>query len=201
MVGERGDERVPGRTRSEGRQLSAVPEEAVSTPLPEVTSFDHGVGFLSHAGEDVLLSLLANRRGLNAQRVLLQGHGSSELGGGGKQHAGSGGVEESKGDPPYDTTDGGESGGSYWSLGPSGRRLPLGLVSRLATREDVDAALREMRPSHLRPDMPLCHAKDLRVPKTFREARDGEHGVQFMDAAKREVFGLLEAGAFEIVDE
>ena len=74
-------------------------------------------------------------------------------------------------------------------------------MSRLATREDVDAALREMRPSHLRPDMPLCHAKDLRVPKTFREAWDGEHGVQFMDAAKREVFGLLEAGAFEIVDE
>ena len=35
----------------------------------------------------------------------------------------------------------------------------------------------------------------------FREARDGEHGVQIMDAAKREVFGLLEAGAFEIVDE
>ena len=37
--------------------------------------------------------------------------------------------------------------------------------------------------------------------ETFREARDGEHGVQFMDAAKREVFGLLEAGAFETVDE
>ena len=86
-------------------------------------------------------------------------------------------------------------------LGPSGRGVPLGLVSRLATREDIDSALREMRPSHLRPDMPLCHAKDLRVPKTFREARDGEHGAQFMDAAKREVFGLLEAGAFEIVDE
>ena len=79
--------------------------------------------------------------------------------------------------------------------------MPLGLVSRLATREDIDSALREMRPSHLRPDMPLCHAKDLRVPKTFREARDGKHGAQFMDAAKREVFGLLEAGAFEIVDE
>ena len=79
--------------------------------------------------------------------------------------------------------------------------MPLGLVSHLATREDVDAALREMLPSHLRPDMPLCHAKDLRVPKTFREARDGEHGVRFMDAAKREVFGLLCSGAFEIVDE
>ena len=50
MVGERGDERVPGRTRSEGRQLSVVPEEAVSTPLPEATSFGHGVGLLSHAG-------------------------------------------------------------------------------------------------------------------------------------------------------
>ena len=84
MVGERGDERVPERTRSEGRQRSAVPEEAVSTPLPEATSFDHGVGLLSHAGEDVLLSLLANRRALNAQRVLLQGHGPGEQGGGGK---------------------------------------------------------------------------------------------------------------------
>ena len=57
-AGDRGnDGRVPGRTRSEGRQLSAVPEEDVSTPLPEATSFDHGVGLLSHAGEDVLLSL------------------------------------------------------------------------------------------------------------------------------------------------
>ena len=110
-------------------------------------------------------------------------------------------MDESKGDPPYATTGVGESGGSYWSLGPSGRVVPLGLVSRLATREDIDAALREIRPSHLRPDMPLCHAKNLRVPKTFREARDGEHDVQFMDAAMREVFGLLESEAFEIVDE
>ena len=69
MVGERGDECVPGRIRSEGRQLSSVSEEAVSTPLPEATSFDHGVGLLSHAGEDVLLSLLSNQRGLSAQRM------------------------------------------------------------------------------------------------------------------------------------
>ena len=102
MVGERGDERVPGRTRSEGRQLSTVPEEVVSTPQPDATSFDHGIGLLSHAGEDVLLSLLANRWALNAQRVLLQGHGPGELGGGGKQHARSGGVEERKGDTLYD---------------------------------------------------------------------------------------------------
>ena len=125
MLGEGGDERVPGMTRSEGRQLSGVPEEAVSTPLPEATSFDHGVRLLSDAGEDVLLSLLANRRTLNAKRVLLQGHGSGELGGGGKQHAGSGGMEESKGAPPYDTTGEEESGGGYCSLGPSGRGVPL----------------------------------------------------------------------------
>ena len=135
-------------------------------------------------GEDVLLSLLANRRALNAQRVLLQGHGPGELGGGGKQHAGSGGVEESKGAPPYDTTGGGGSGGSSWTLGPSGREVPLGYVSRLITREDFDAALRTMLPSHLRSDMPLFHVKDLRARNTFREASDGRHGVQFMYAGK-----------------
>ena len=123
MVSERGDERVAGKIRSEGRQLCGVPEEAVSTPLPEATSFDHGIGLLSHAGEDVLLSLLANQRGLFAQRMLLQGHGPGELGGD-KQCAGSGGMEERNSDPPYDIHHGGgDSGGSYWSLGrPPGRR-------------------------------------------------------------------------------
>ena len=106
-------------------------------------------------------------------------------------------MEESKGAPPHDFTVGGGSGGNYWSLGSSGRGVPLGLRSRLVKRDDVDAALREMRPSHLRPDMPLCHAKDLRVPKTVREARDGEHGAHFMDAAEREVSRLLGAGTFE----
>ena len=66
MVGETGDECVPRRTRSEGRQLSGVAEEAVSTPLPEATPLDYGVKLLCHAGGDVLLSLLANRRALNA---------------------------------------------------------------------------------------------------------------------------------------
>ena len=42
----KGDERVSGRIRSEGRQLSAVPVEAVSTPPPEATSFDHGSYFM-----------------------------------------------------------------------------------------------------------------------------------------------------------
>ena len=102
-----------------------MPEEAVPTPLPEATSFDHGVGLLFHAGEDVLLSLLANQRGLYAQRMLLQGHGPGELGDRDKQCAGSGGVKERKSDPPYDTHHGrGEIGGSCWSLGrPPGGRM------------------------------------------------------------------------------
>ncbi|CAB1111699.1 unnamed protein product [Ectocarpus sp. CCAP 1310/34] len=47
-------------------------------------------------------------------------------------------------------------------------------------------AVREMEPPLLRPDMPRCHAKDLRVPQTFKEAKQSEHSEQFMDAAKRE---------------
>ena len=84
-------------------------------------------------------------------------------------------------------------------LGRRGGEFRLALC-RASPRGRMSMQL-EMRPSHLRPGMPLCHAKDLRVPKTFREARDGEHSVQFMDAAKREVFGMREAGAFEIVYE
>ena len=49
--------------------------------------------------------------------------------------------------------------------------------------------------------MPLCHARDLRVPKTYAEMERGENSVQFLDAVKREVNGLIEAGAFEAVDK
>ena len=112
-----------------------------------------------------------------------------------------GGVGECMGDRPDVGAGGENSEGCGWSVGRSGRGVPLGLVARLAKRGDIDAALHEMRPPHLRPDMPLYHAKDLRVPKSFKGARDGEHGVQFMDGVMREVFGLLKAGAFEVVAE
>ena len=49
--------------------------------------------------------------------------------------------------------------------------------------------------------MPLCHARDLRVPKSYAEMKRGQNSVQFLDAVKREVHGLIEAGAFEVVDE
>ena len=158
------------------------------------------MGLLAQANEDVLLSMLDARRVMNGKTMLRPGlEGGGEKGGGGKQLARSGGVGESKGKlPEADTGEGGRMGNG-WSIGPSERGVPLGLVARLATRDDFDSAMREMEPPLLRPDMPRCHAKDLRVPQTFKEAKQSEHSEQFMDAAKREVFGLLEADAFKIV--
>lgn len=202
QLGERGDRRIQGRTRGDARtiaqrELPAAQEEAVSTLLPQPSTRETDLGLLSLAGDDVLLPMLQNNRALKAKRTLLDSGG---LGGGGEQPDRTGGVEECKGDPSS-IMHGGNCVASGWSLGHSGSGVPLGLVARLASREDIDAALHEMRPPHLRPDMPLCHAKDLRVPKSFKEAYEGEHSVQFMDAAKREIFGLREAGAFEVVAE
>ena len=109
-------------------------------------------------------------------------------------------MEESKGAPPYETTGAGEAGVAIGRLGRPGGECRSGLC-RASPRGRMSTQLFARCAPHLRPDVPLCHAKDPRVPKTFREAPDDEHGVQFMDAAKREVFGLLEAEAFEMVDE
>ena len=49
--------------------------------------------------------------------------------------------------------------------------------------------------------MPHSHARDLRVRKSYAEMKRDENSVQFLDAVKREVHGLIEAGAFEVVDE
>ena len=35
----------------------------------------------------------------------------------------------------------------------------------------------------------------------YAEMKWGENSVQFLDAVKREVHGLIEAGAFEVFDE
>ena len=112
-----------------------------------------------------------------------------------------GGLEERKGAQPDDDPGGGEYGDRGWSSGSTGRRVSFGLLANLATREDIDSVLRETEPPHIRPDMPLCRARDLRVPKRYAKMKRGENSVQFMDAVKREVHGLTEAGAFEVVDE
>ena len=185
-------------TLSEDRQFPTLSNEAVSTPLPPS---EMSMGLLAQANEDVLLSMLDARRVMNGKTMLRPGlEVDDEQGGGGEQRDRSGDAAGSKGSPPE--VDTGEKGrvGHGWSVGPSERGVPLGLVMRLATRADLDSAISEMEPPLLRPDMPRCHAKDLRVPQTFKEARESEHSTQFMDATKREeVFGLLEADAFKVV--
>ena len=89
-----------------------------------------------------------------------------------------GGLEECKGAQPDDDPDGGVHGDGGWSSGSTGRRVSFGLLAHLATREDIDSALRDTELPHLRPDMPLCHARDLRVPKTYAEMERGENSVQ-----------------------
>ena len=184
-------------TLSEDRQFPTLSNEAVSTPLPPS---EMSMGLLAQANEDVLLSMLDARRVMNGKTMLRPGLEVDDgQGGGGEQRDRSGDAAGSKGSPPE--VDTGEKGrvGYGWSVGPSERGVPLGLVVRLATRDDLDSAISEMEPPLLRPDMPRCHAKDLRVPQTFKEAKESVHSTQFMDATKREVFGLLEADAFKVV--
>ncbi|CAB1113962.1 unnamed protein product [Ectocarpus sp. CCAP 1310/34] len=180
LLGEGGDPRIRGRTRAEARtiaqqqlsalsvdrQLPSLQDDAVTTPLlpTEIT-----MGLLAQANEDVLLSMLDARRVMNGKTMLRSGlKGGSEKGDRGEQLARSEGVVGSTGKLPE--VDIGEEGrmGNGWSIGPSERGVPLGLVARLATRDDLDSAVRETEPPLLRPDMPRCHAKDLRVPQTFK---------------------------------
>ena len=100
-----------------------------------------------------------------------------------------------------DDPGGGEYGDRSWSFGSTGRRVSFGLPAHIATREDIDSALRDTEPPHIRPDMPLCYARDLRVPKCYAEMKRGENSVQFLDAIKCEVHGLIEAGALKVVVE
>ena len=39
------------------------------------------------------------------------------------------------------------------------------------------------------------------LARVWDESERAENSVQFLDAVKREVHGLIEAGAFEVVDE
>ena len=67
---------MDGRTRSHDRaigeqQLSPLPEDAASTPLPQPSSSDdHNQGLFSFAGKDVLLSVLATHNVIDSEREI-----------------------------------------------------------------------------------------------------------------------------------
>ena len=93
----------------------------------------------------MLLSVLATHNVVDSEREM---RGVSEPGG----------LEECKEAQPDDDPGGGEYGDGGCSSGCTGRRVSFGLLAHLATREDINSALRNTEPLHIRPDMPLCHA-------------------------------------------
>lgn len=170
------------------QQLAPLPEDAINTPLPP-PSGSHAL--ISQLGRDCLLSMLMTHGAVDGERRQPATPDPGNLGG----------VEESKNLPPEDATGGSERSSGVCPAMPSGPRIGFSLLARLATRNDIEAALKDMRPPHLKPDMPLCHASDLRAPKSYEEMMRGQYSKQFLDAMKREVFGLIEAGAFEVVNK
>ena len=77
--------------------------------------------------------------------------------------------------------------------------VPFACATLLASREDIDRAMRDLNPPEVAPDLPHCYANDLRVPKTYREAVSSEYADLWIDSVEREFRGLMEAGTFEEV--
>lgn len=154
--------------------LSPVPESAISSglPPPSTPRDHHSMGLLALANGDVWATIQAvNSVAQHQQRA------AHELGG----------------EEPVEV-------GGGWSVGPAGRGVPLAMAVRFATRDDIESALRDEKPPLLRPDMPLRPVAELKIPKTYTEMLRNEHAGLFLDAMKREVFGLLEAKTFRVVE-
>lgn len=155
--------------------LSPVPEGAISTDLPPPSSprDHHSMGLLALANGDVWATIQAVNRAAQDQHAAAHEQGGEE--------------------EPVDV-------GGGWSVGPAGRGVPLAMAVRFATRDDIESALRDEKPPLVRPDMPLRPVNELDVPKSYTEMLRNEHSGLFRDAMKREVFGLLEAKTFRVVD-
>lgn len=156
-------------------------EEAINTPLPSESHDAHSMGLLALTNSDVWETIRST------QEAMFEERRRQEQGGDGKQEKG--GEEEH-----LDLGDG-------WSVGPSGSGIPMSLAMRFATRDEIDAAILELEPPLERPDMPLCQASELKVPKSFKEMLRSEHAPHFLDAQQREIHGVLQAKTFTPVDE
>lgn len=66
--------------------------------------------------------------------------------------------------------------------------VPRLLVAMLATREDIDSTIHNERPPEKRLDMPHCYARDIKVPKSYREARGTENARLWEDSMQSECF-------------
>ena len=161
--------RVHGRTRSDAVRFMEEQERQQQIRPTRSGALHHRVGLLSRMDKAGLISCMITRESINAGRRDLP-------------------------QPPIlGTLDkGGEGAGGRVGL-------PCALATMFATREGVDAALRDQRPPDRRPDLPHCYASDLRVPRSYKEAIESEHGELWEDSVAREFSGLLDAGTFEPV--
>ena len=89
-----------------------------------------------------------------------------------------------------------------WSVGSSKSGVPLATMAmRFATRDDIDSALVGQEPPFERPDMPLRPVNESVIPRNYTEMLRNEHSSSlYLDAMKREVFGLLMAKTFKPVE-
>jgi len=90
--------------------------------------------------------------------------------------------------------------GGGWSLGSSRSGVPVAMAMRFATRHDIDSALIDQEPPFASPDLPLRPVNELVVPKSYTEMLRNEHASLYLDAMQREVFGLLMAKTFKVVE-
>ena len=70
-------------------------------------------------------------------------------------------------------------------------------ATRLATREGIDTTLTDQRSPYQLPGVTHCHASDLKVSWSWKEAMPLEHVHLSGDSSGLEVYGLLNAGTFE----
>lgn len=176
-VGEQGDLRVRGRTRSQAAQLAPVREMASQPPspvpegasLPPVSRDRHSLGLLSLANGDVWNMIRATEAEVKRQRLAQQRE--------------QGGAEESKGEVvPEDLV----SVGGGWSVGPAAAGVPLAMAARFTSREEIDTALLDQEPPFKQPDLPLRQAHELVVPNSYNEMLRNEHSAHFLDGRSDE---------------
>ncbi|CAB1116099.1 unnamed protein product [Ectocarpus sp. CCAP 1310/34] len=147
-----------GNPRSRPAAVAAGPRDAPAHGSRHAAASPgykgRGTGHISMLDKNTLVSMLEARSGVDEERRDLGGAEAGEPGGAGA----------------------GEQAGALAAVDPGtgGAGFPLALATLLASREDIEATLRDQRPPEQRPDLPHCQASDLRVPKSYKEAMASE---------------------------
>lgn len=85
--------------------------------------------------------------------------------------------------------------------GAGGRR---GILFRdakvLATKEEIEEALREDRPPRETPELPDCPVKELKTPTSYAQAMRSDQREIWEDSMAREFHGLKEAGTIDVAE-